>query len=70
ALRLQQLANAQAKGNNQHDANNENDDVIRNELNEQNVEDVALGNHHQPQRARGSVNKQFHLIMKTTMMLS
>ncbi|MCD7453030.1 hypothetical protein HAX54_019350, partial [Datura stramonium] len=51
--RFQQLSNAQARGNNQHTTNNENDDVDRNELNEQNVEDVAPGNHCQPQRGRG-----------------
>ncbi|MCD7457021.1 hypothetical protein HAX54_033916, partial [Datura stramonium] len=53
AARLQQLANAQARGNNQHIANNENDDVVRNELNEQNVEGVTPQNHRQPQRDRG-----------------
>ncbi|MCD7472135.1 hypothetical protein HAX54_013129, partial [Datura stramonium] len=34
ATRLQQLANAQARGNNQDTANNENDDVVRDEENE------------------------------------
>ncbi|MCD7468522.1 hypothetical protein HAX54_006854 [Datura stramonium] len=53
ATRLQKLANAQAKGDNQHATNNENDYVIRDEENEWNVEDVAPGNHRQPQRARG-----------------
>ncbi|MCD9638041.1 hypothetical protein HAX54_021707, partial [Datura stramonium] len=37
--RFQKLVNAQAKGNNQHAANNKNDDVDRNELNEKNEED-------------------------------
>ncbi|MCD9643957.1 hypothetical protein HAX54_031850, partial [Datura stramonium] len=46
--RLQQLANAQDRGNNQHAANKGNNKVVRNELNEQNIEDVALGNHGQP----------------------
>ncbi|MCE3215963.1 hypothetical protein HAX54_004214, partial [Datura stramonium] len=47
--KFQKLANARARGNNQHASNNENDYIDRNELNEQNIEDVAPGNHRQPQ---------------------
>ncbi|MCD7467492.1 hypothetical protein HAX54_004952, partial [Datura stramonium] len=43
--RLQQLDNAQGRGNNQHIDNNKNVDVIKDEENERNVEDVALENH-------------------------
>ncbi|MCE0481989.1 hypothetical protein HAX54_040280, partial [Datura stramonium] len=52
-VRLQQLANAQASDNNQHDSYNDNDDVSRDELNEQNIEDVALENHRHRHRAKG-----------------
>ncbi|MCD9643551.1 hypothetical protein HAX54_031134, partial [Datura stramonium] len=40
-------------GKNQHASNNENDDVVRDEVDERNVENIVPGNHHQPQRARG-----------------
>ncbi|MCD9559913.1 hypothetical protein HAX54_018289, partial [Datura stramonium] len=50
AKRLQQLANAQTRGNKQRAANNENDDVIRNKINEQNIDYLAPRNHRQPQK--------------------
>ncbi|MCD7448189.1 hypothetical protein HAX54_039145 [Datura stramonium] len=43
AARLQQLAKAQARGNNQHAATNEIDDVVRNGLNKKNVKDITEG---------------------------
>ncbi|MCD7467857.1 hypothetical protein HAX54_005506 [Datura stramonium] len=50
AARLQQLANAQVRENNQNVPNNEDDDIVSDDLDVQNIDNVAPGNHRQPQR--------------------
>ncbi|MCE3052413.1 hypothetical protein HAX54_052562, partial [Datura stramonium] len=52
AARLRYLANAQDRVNNQNVPKNEDDDVLRDDLDEQNVDNIASKDYRQPQRAR------------------